>query len=41
MYKGKADYERMRDSILWVESQFIKVKNYLIKQYKRMVLFKK
>jgi len=26
MYKGKADYERMRDSILWVESQFIKIK---------------
>jgi hypothetical protein len=26
MWKTKEDYEKMRDSILWVESQFIKIK---------------
>ena len=41
MYKGKAEYEQMRDFVLKAESFFIKVKNYLIKQYKRIVLFRK
>ena len=26
MWKTREDYEKMRDSILWVESQFIKIK---------------
>jgi len=41
MYKGKAEYEQMRDFVLKAESFFAKVKNYLIKHCKRMVSFRK
>ncbi len=27
MYKGRAEYEQMRDFILWVKSLIIKIKN--------------
>ena len=27
MYKGRAEYEQMRDFILWVESLILKAKN--------------
>ncbi len=33
MWKTRKDYERMRDSILWVESQFVKI----IKRIKNVI----
>ena len=39
MYKGKAEYEQMRDFVLKAESFIHKTKNYLVKQYKRVVLY--